>query len=66
VQERTGSHNREPTQALGVDASIAERRRRLVGRYLNDPDVYVSTIRLEPGTDGELQVIITLGMADVI
>lgn len=66
VQERTGSHIREATQALGPGASIAERRRRLVGRYLNDPDVYVSTIRLEPGTDGELQVIITLGMADVI
>ncbi|KAI9436492.1 hypothetical protein H4582DRAFT_2058833 [Lactarius indigo] len=27
---------------------------------------YVSTIRLEPGPDGELQVVITLGIADVL
>ncbi|KAF8258377.1 hypothetical protein EI94DRAFT_1754868 [Lactarius quietus] len=53
-------------QVQTPDASIEERRRRLVGRYLNDPDVYVSTIRLEPGPSGELQVIITLGMADVL
>ena len=54
------------TQSRTLDASIAERRRRLVGRYLNDPDVYVSTIRLEPGPSGELQVTITLEMADVV
>ncbi|KAN0139605.1 hypothetical protein V8E53_002267 [Lactarius tabidus] len=50
------------TQTLG--ASVAARRRRLVDRYLDDPDVFVSTIRLEPGPSGELQVIITLEMAD--
>ncbi|KAH9040218.1 hypothetical protein EDB84DRAFT_1476210 [Lactarius hengduanensis] len=55
-----------PPQALPLDASIAESRRRLAGRYLNNPDVYVSTIRLEPGPDGELQVIITLGIANVL
>ncbi|KAH9033604.1 hypothetical protein EDB85DRAFT_1950803 [Lactarius pseudohatsudake] len=55
-----------PPQALLLDASIAESRRRLAGRYLNNPDVYVSTIRLEPGPDGELQVIITLGIANVL
>ena len=46
--------------ALTLDASIAESRRRLAGAYLNDPDVSVRTIRLEPGPSGELQVIITL------
>ena len=55
-----------PIHALTPDASVAERRRRLVGRYLNDPDVYVSTIRLEPGTSGELQVIVTFGIADIL
>ncbi|KAH8980536.1 hypothetical protein EDB92DRAFT_1953883 [Lactarius akahatsu] len=55
-----------PPQALLLEASIAESRRRLAGRYLNNPDVYVSTIRLEPGPDGELQVIITLGIANVL
>ena len=56
-----------PTHALTPDA-VAERRRRrrrLVVRYLNDPDVYVITIRLEPGRSGELLVIITLGMTGV-
>ena len=47
-------------QALTPDASIAESRRRLASRYLNNPDIFVSTIRLEPGPSGELQVIITL------
>ncbi|KAH8982200.1 hypothetical protein EDB86DRAFT_3106870 [Lactarius hatsudake] len=55
-----------PSQALPLDASIAESRRRLAGRYLNNPEVYVSTIRLEPGPDGELQVIITLGIANAL
>ncbi|KAH9175591.1 hypothetical protein EDB89DRAFT_1903713 [Lactarius sanguifluus] len=55
-----------PPQALPLDASIAESRRRLAGRYLNNPEVYVSTIRLEHGPDGELQVIITLGIANAL
>ena len=42
------------------DASIREGRRRLAGRYLNSPDAYVSTIRLEPGASGRLQVVITV------
>ena len=50
-------------RAQTLDASIAEGRRRLAGRYLNNPDAYVSTIRLEPGPSGQLQVIITLEMA---
>ena len=49
-----------------LDASIAESRRRLASRYLINPEAYVSTIRLEPGPSGELQVIITLGMANVL
>ncbi|KAN0139603.1 hypothetical protein V8E53_002265 [Lactarius tabidus] len=66
VRERADPPDVGSTHALTPDASVAERRRRLVGRYLNDPDVYVSTIRLEPGLSGELQVVITLGMADVL
>ena len=60
VHERAGRPNMGLAQALTPDASIAESRRRLANRYLNNPDIFVSTIRLEPGPSGELQVIITL------
>ena len=49
--------------AQTLDASIAEGRRRLAGRYLNNPEAYVSVIRLEPGPSGQFQVIITLEVA---
>ena len=52
------------SQAL--DTSIGEGRRRLAGSYLNNPNVYVSTIRLEPGPSGQFQVIITLEMVNII
>ena len=45
--------------------SVAEWRRRLVAAT-STTDVYVSTIRLEPGLSGELQVIVTLETADVL
>jgi len=49
-------------RAQTLNASIAEGRRRLAGLYLNNPEAYVSTIRLEPGPSGQFQVIITLEM----
>ena len=49
--------------AQTLDASIADGRRRLASRYLNNPNAYVSTIRLEPGPSGQFQVIITVEMA---
>jgi hypothetical protein len=52
--------------AQALDTSIAESRRRLAGRYLNNPNAYVSTIRLEPGPSGRSQVIITLEMANIV
>ena len=52
-------------RAQTLDASIAEGRRRLAGRYLNNPDAHVSTIRLEPGPSGQFQVIITLDYAPI-
>jgi hypothetical protein len=52
--------------AQALDTSIAESRRRLAGRYLNNPNAYVSTIRLEPGLSGQSQVIITLEMANIV
>ena len=51
------------------DELIREGRRRLAGvagRYLNNPNTYVSTIRLEPSASGQLQVIITLGMVNIL
>ncbi|KAH9043557.1 hypothetical protein EDB83DRAFT_2523858 [Lactarius deliciosus] len=49
-----------------LNASIAEGRRRLAGHYINNPDAYVSVIRLEPGQSGRFQVIIVLEMADIL
>ncbi|KAH9043558.1 hypothetical protein EDB83DRAFT_2523859 [Lactarius deliciosus] len=66
VHERVGPPNMGLAQAPTFDASIAESRRRLAGRYLNNPDAYVSTIRLEPGPSGQFQVIITLEMIDIV
>jgi hypothetical protein len=63
VHERAGPSNTGLVQASTLDTSIAEGRRRLAARYVNDPDVCVSTIRLEPGPSGRFQVIITLETA---
>lgn len=53
-------------QAPTVETLIAECRRRLDGRYLNNPDVYVSMIHLEPSPSGQFQVIITVEMANIL
>ena len=47
-----------------LDASIREDSRRLAARYVNYPDAYVSTIRLERGASGRLQVVITVEMVN--
>ncbi|KAH9043551.1 hypothetical protein EDB83DRAFT_2523853 [Lactarius deliciosus] len=65
VHERAGFPNMGLPRALTLDASIAESLRLLAGRYLNNPDAHVSTIRLEPGLSGQFQVVITLEMANV-
>ncbi|KAH9042292.1 hypothetical protein EDB84DRAFT_1473217 [Lactarius hengduanensis] len=66
IHERAGPPNMGSAQAPTLDASIAESRRRLAGRYLNNPDAYVTTIRLEPGPSGQFQVIITPEMTDIV
>ncbi|KAN0132103.1 hypothetical protein V8E53_010140 [Lactarius tabidus] len=66
VQERAGPPDMGSHWAQALDTSIAESRRRLAGRYLNNPNAYVSTIRLEPGLSGQSQVIITLEMANIV
>lgn len=64
--ERAGPPNMGLPMVPTLDTSIAESRRRLAGHYLNNPDAYVSTIRLEPSPSGQFQVIITLEMANVV
>jgi hypothetical protein len=66
IQERAGPPDMRFPWAQALDTSIAESRRRLAGRYLNNPNAYVSTIRLEPGPSGQSQVIITLEMANIV
>ncbi|KAH8994109.1 hypothetical protein EDB86DRAFT_1283451 [Lactarius hatsudake] len=65
AQERAGPSNIGLLQAPTLDTSIAESRRRLASRYLNNADAHVSMIRLEPGASGQFQVIITLEMTNV-
>ncbi|KAI9449331.1 hypothetical protein BJY52DRAFT_1420050 [Lactarius psammicola] len=65
VPERAGPPNVGLLHASILDASIVEGRRRLAGHYLNNPDSYVSMIRLEPGPSGQSQVIIVLEMANI-
>ena len=52
-------------QAPTVETLISEGRRRLAERYLHNPDAYVSMIRLEPSPSGQLQVIITVEVANI-
>ncbi|KAH9021742.1 hypothetical protein EDB85DRAFT_1999696 [Lactarius pseudohatsudake] len=66
VPERAGPFDIGLVPAPILNASIAEGRRRLAGHYINNPDVYVSMIRLEPGQSGRFQVIIVLEMADIL
>ncbi|KAH9018660.1 hypothetical protein EDB84DRAFT_1442344 [Lactarius hengduanensis] len=66
VPERAGPPNVGLLHAPILDASIAEGRRRLAGRYLNNPDAYVRMIRLEPGPSGQFRIIITLEMANIL
>lgn len=66
VPERAGPFDVGLVPASILNASIAEGRRRLAGHYINNPDVYVSMIRLEPGQSGRFQVIIVLEMADIL
>lgn len=66
VYERAGPPNGESSRAPIHNTSIAEGRRRLAGRYLNNPEAYVSMIRLEPGASGQFQVVITLEMVNLL
>ncbi|KAH9021731.1 hypothetical protein EDB85DRAFT_1999613 [Lactarius pseudohatsudake] len=65
IHERVGPSDMVLLRAPTFDTSIAESRRRLAGQYLNNPDAYVSIIRLEPGASGQFQVVITLEMPNV-
>ncbi|KAH8989581.1 hypothetical protein EDB92DRAFT_1947329 [Lactarius akahatsu] len=66
VHERAGPPNTEFPWSLTFNESITESWRCLTGRYLNNPDAYVSTIRLELGPSGQFQVIIMLNMTSVV
>jgi hypothetical protein len=66
AQERAGPPNLGFAQAQPLDARIAENLKRIANQYLNNPGAYVSVIRLEPGPSGELQIVITLGTANIV
>ena len=68
ADERAGPSNVDLIRAPMLDESITEGRRRLAGLYVNNPNAYVSAIRLEPSVSasGQLQVIITLEMVNLL
>ncbi|KAH9021735.1 hypothetical protein EDB85DRAFT_1999651 [Lactarius pseudohatsudake] len=66
VPERAGPFDMGLVPAPILNASIVEGRRRLAGHYINNPDAYVSVIRLEPGQSGRFQVIIVLEMPNIL
>ena len=49
-----------------LDALIVEGHKGLVNRYINNPNAYISMIRLEPSPSGQFQVIITHEMANIV
>ncbi|KAH9030349.1 hypothetical protein EDB85DRAFT_1440756 [Lactarius pseudohatsudake] len=55
-----------PRQNSAIGISAAEGLRRLADRYVNNPASLVSVVRLEPGPSGGFQVVIILGMADLL
>ncbi|KAH9030356.1 hypothetical protein EDB85DRAFT_2146801 [Lactarius pseudohatsudake] len=55
-----------PRQNSAIGISAAEGLRRLADRYVNNPASLVSVVRLEPGPSGGFQVMIILGMADLL
>ncbi|KAH9073444.1 hypothetical protein EDB83DRAFT_2312787 [Lactarius deliciosus] len=56
----------QPHQNPTIGISAAEVLRRLADRYVNNPASLVSVVRLEPGLSGGFQVVIILGMADLL
>ncbi|KAH9060172.1 hypothetical protein EDB87DRAFT_1831596 [Lactarius vividus] len=56
----------QPRQDPTIGISVAEGLRRLADRYVNNPASLVSVVRLEPGPSGGFQVVIILGMADLL
>ncbi|KAH8982176.1 hypothetical protein EDB86DRAFT_2972144 [Lactarius hatsudake] len=55
-----------PRQNPAIGISAAEGLRRLADRYINNPASLVSVVRLEPGPSGGFQVVIILGMVDLL
>ncbi|KAH9073443.1 hypothetical protein EDB83DRAFT_2672796 [Lactarius deliciosus] len=56
----------QPRQNPAIGISAAEGLRRLADRYVNNPASLVSVVRLEPSASGGFQVVIILGMADLL
>lgn len=49
-----------------LDLSVPERLRRLAGRYVDNQDSLVSGVHLESGPNGQLQVVITIDIGDIL
>ena len=53
-------------QPQALDRPVMESLRRLAGRYINNPESRVITVRLEPCPSGRFQVAIMVEIADIL
>ncbi|KAH9952721.1 hypothetical protein BC827DRAFT_1187008 [Russula dissimulans] len=49
-----------------LDISVREGLRRLAGRYVNNPESFVNTVRLELSPSGRLQVVIVIDIGNIL
>lgn len=54
-----------PDQAQRFDLAVSESLRRFAGRYINNRETLVNTVRLEPSTSGRFRVVIVVEIADI-
>jgi len=52
-------------QAQCFDLAVSESLRRLAGRYIDNTETLVNTVRLEPSTSGRFRVVIVLEITDI-
>jgi len=53
-------------QVQRFDLAVSESLRRLAGRYINNSETLVNTVRLEPSTSGRFRVVIVVEIADIL
>ena len=56
----------EVDQPQALNRPVSESLRHLAGRYINNPESRVITVRLEPGPSYRIQIVIMVEIADIL